>query len=234
MTLKKDALPKKMDPRILLIYRRKILVRRLYYLSLLQSRPRPPPFDIHQFTNSECDKLFRFQADDIIILRRLLRIPFSIKCASGTKCNGVEGTIINFITNKYFSSKNEIKSHFIGFCMLLRRLAYPNRLFDLSLLFRRSVSDLSKIINFLSNHIVIQFGHLLEDLGQDWLSNANLRRYANAIHRKGAPLENCWGFIDGMLNTTIFAFMATVNFFLLFIRNSSTNVPSYIPPKTSL
>ena len=34
-------------------------------------------------------------------------------------------------------------------------------------------------------------------LVQTWLSPANLQSFSNAVHQKGAPLNNCWGFIDG-------------------------------------
>ena len=36
--------------------------------------------------------------------------------------------------------------------------------------------------------------HLLESLNLVWL---DLDRFADAIHAKGAPLDRCWGFIDG-------------------------------------
>ena len=34
-------------------------------------------------------------------------------------------------------------------------------------------------------------------MNQQWLSPNNTQIFANAIHDKGAPLENCWGFVDG-------------------------------------
>ena len=34
-------------------------------------------------------------------------------------------------------------------------------------------------------------------MNQNWLSPQNLENYAQAINHKGAPLTNCWGFIDG-------------------------------------
>jgi hypothetical protein len=39
--------------------------------------------------------------------------------------------------------------------------------------------------------------HRLESLEQPFLSPENLSRYANSIHTHGAPLQNCFGFIDG-------------------------------------
>lgn len=37
------------------------------------------------------------------------------------------------------------------------------------------------------------------DTSYDILSPANLQTYVDAITAKGAPLENCFGFIDGMV-----------------------------------
>ena len=42
-----------------------------------------------------------------------------------------------------------------------------------------------------------EFGHLLRDLNQPWLSADNLIMFADIIHAKGAALNNTWGFIDG-------------------------------------
>ena len=39
--------------------------------------------------------------------------------------------------------------------------------------------------------------HHLECLEQPFLSPENLSRYADSIHARGAPLQNCFGFIDG-------------------------------------
>lgn len=38
---------------------------------------------------------------------------------------------------------------------------------------------------------------LLLSLCQPWLFPANIQNFAEVIHGKGAPLENCWGFVDG-------------------------------------
>ena len=46
-------------------------------------------------------------------------------------------------------------------------------------------------------YIYDNWHHLLTSINQSWLSAENLQRFANAIHENGAPLENCWGFIDG-------------------------------------
>ena len=84
-----------------------------------------------------------------------------------------------------------------GIHILLRRLAYPNRLTDLTDIFRRPKSQLSMIINTLVYHLYEKYGHLLESLDHPWTSNESLQEFCNAIHEKGAPLTTCVGFIDG-------------------------------------
>ncbi|KAJ8914165.1 hypothetical protein NQ315_016244 [Exocentrus adspersus] len=43
-------------------------------------------------------------------------------------------------------------------------------------------------------------GHLLQRLGNNaWLNEEKLRQYSEAIHLKGAPMDNVWGFIDGTI-----------------------------------
>ena len=41
-----------------------------------------------------------------------------------------------------------------------------------------------------------QLGYLLQTLHQPWLSRDNLKAFADAIHQKGAALDDCWEFID--------------------------------------
>ena len=47
-------------------------------------------------------------------------------------------------------------------------------------------------MNFLNERWI----HLFTTLIQNWLSPNNLEIFADAAHRKGDPLANCWGFID--------------------------------------
>jgi len=42
--------------------------------------------------------------------------------------------------------------------------------------------------------INLRFGNLLDSLDLVWLDP---EQFAEAIHEKGAPLTQCWGFIDG-------------------------------------
>ena len=71
--------------------------------------------------------MFRFQKRDIPILVRALSLPPEYHCEQGTKVAGIEALMI-----------------------LLRRLAYPNRLSDLVTIFGRSEPELSLIFNSVS------------------------------------------------------------------------------------
>ena len=62
--------------------------------------------------------------------------------------------------------------------------------------FGRDIPQLSMISNLVMNFIYENHKHRFENFGQDLLSPLNLQIYADSIHAKGAPLHNCWGFID--------------------------------------
>lgn len=65
-----------------------------------------------------------------------------------------------------------------GLCMVLRRLAYPNRLRDLNM-FGYSPQSLSLIINRVLDIINNTHGHLLSDLQQvPWLNQHRMEIYA--------------------------------------------------------
>ena len=62
--------------------------------------------------------------------------------------------------------------------------------------FGRDIPQLSTISNLVMNFIYENHKHRLENLSQDLLSPLNLQLHAGSIHKKGAPVHNCWGFID--------------------------------------
>ena len=125
-----------------------------------------------------------------------LRLPQKYVCRKGTSASGIEALMI-----------------------LLRRLSYPNRWCDLVPLFGRAVPELSVIFSEVSqisplqcnmsiilfsfylffqimDDIYTRFSHLLKSLDLVWL---DLEAFSAAIHAKGAPLDQCWGFIDGTI-----------------------------------
>ena len=80
-----------------------------------------------------------------------------------------------------------------GLLILLRRMVYPNRLYELSQEFGRHESELSLIFNTVLHDLYQRFGCKLTDLNQAWWFN--LERLS--CTRKGSLLSNCSGFIDG-------------------------------------
>jgi hypothetical protein len=84
--------------------------------------------------------------------------------------------------------------------MVLRRLAYPGRLYDLCLLFGRSKGEISKFVTLGINHIFWTWRHLLV-LSDRYLSLNKLRELSAVIANKGVPLTDCIGFIDGTLKS---------------------------------
>ena len=55
------------------------------------------------------------------------------------------------------------------------------------------------IFNQMIDLIDHRWDRLLQDMNQPWLQSPCLTSFAQAVHRKGAALDNVWGFIDGTL-----------------------------------
>ncbi|XP_075530067.1 uncharacterized protein LOC142563397 [Dermacentor variabilis] len=118
---------------------------------------------------------FRFEKSDLDDLLTGLLIPEEVESAQRVRVPGRE-----------------------ALCMTLRRLACPSLLCDLEVFFSRHSSVISSVVSKVLSHIEYYFGHLLADLTEHrWLNLQNLKLFSQAIHRKGAPLKNCWGFVDG-------------------------------------
>lgn len=132
------------------------------------------PFDLDMLCDDECRNEFRFFKNDIYKLQEVLRIPAFISCYNRGKISGID-----------------------AFCMFLKRFSYPCRYSDMVPRFARPVPQICMATNKIMEHIYDNFSHLLKQFNQPWLSRQELSVFAAAIHAKGAPLENCWGFIDG-------------------------------------
>ena len=53
--------------------------------------------------------------------------------------------------------------------------------------------DTNQVLDYIyqaHSHRILQWNH-------QQLSQANLERFAEVVHRKGAPLNNCFAFVDG-------------------------------------
>ena len=132
------------------------------------------PFCLDSLDSSECKSEFRLEKDDIPIVADALQVPARFMCPQGTVCDGIE-----------------------GFCILLRRLAYPRRYFDLIQRFARPIPELSLIGNTVLEWIYDLHGFCLTSWNQTFLTPPFLESYAQAVERQGSPLRNCFRFIDG-------------------------------------
>ena len=131
-------------------------------------------FDLDAWDDSECYTELRFRKNDLPALLACLRIPGKIVCSQRTTCSGLE-----------------------ALCILLKRLAFPCRYTDMVTRFGRNITELCLIFNAILNFVYTTHQHHLSRWEQPFLSPENLALYTAAIHNHGAPLENCFGFIDG-------------------------------------
>ena len=131
-------------------------------------------FNLNNMENDECIAEFRFEKEDIFDLKDILQIPDRVICYNGTNVSSIE-----------------------ALCIFLKRYAYPCRYLDMINRFGRPVPELCIISNYVLNFIYERWGYLLNSMNQAWLSPHNLQLFADIIHEKGAPLNNCWAFIDG-------------------------------------
>ena len=131
-------------------------------------------FDFENLDPHECKAEFRFEKHDLPLLKQSLRIPDRFVCPQGTVCSGME-----------------------GLCILLKRLNYPCRYSDMIHSFARPVPELCMITNTVLDWVYTTHGYRLTSWNQPFLSRECLESYAIAIARKGAPLGNCFGFVDG-------------------------------------
>ncbi|KAK9358467.1 hypothetical protein V1504DRAFT_460885 [Lipomyces starkeyi] len=117
---------------------------------------------------------FRFTKLQLIIVAEELLLPeFTI-----TKCRRkAHKTEALCLLLKYFKQIFGVEYEVTYF--ICRRLAYPNRLYDLVRLFGRNRSAMSELIWTTALHIYNRFKHLL---------------YWDDVR---AALDNCFGFIDG-------------------------------------
>ena len=131
-------------------------------------------FDLGSLSEDECKSEFRFDKRGMYRLCDVFEIPEEIRCYNGMVFNKEE-----------------------ALCIFLKRYAYPCRYQDLMLRFgQRAVPQLCMISNQVQNIIYENWGFLMRNMNQNWLSRRNLE-FAEIIHTKGAPLDNCWGFVDG-------------------------------------
>ena len=131
-------------------------------------------FDLDKLGDTECKANFRVEKRDLPALAQALQIPGVFKTNQRSIAGGME-----------------------GLCMLLKRFAYPCRYGDMIPLFGRPVPVICMITNHVLDFIYNNHSMLITEWNNSLLRPNLLEVYANAVHQKGAALQNCFGFIDG-------------------------------------
>lgn len=131
-------------------------------------------FDLDSMEEDECRAEFRVRKRDLEVLAEALQIPPVFKCNQRSKVDGME-----------------------GMCMMLKRYAYPCRYSDMIQRFGKPVPVLSMATNAVTNFVFTNHSHLITEWNHNLIDHQALLQYSQAIRRKGAPLNNCFGFIDG-------------------------------------
>ena len=112
---------------------------------------------------------------DIPLLVEALRVPPIFKSYNGLICDGTE-----------------------ALCIVLKRFArisVPLLVHDFDV--GRSVAELCMINNKVVVWIYNVYGQRVSRWNHAIMDPASLSTYADAIHNRGAAIEDCFGFIDG-------------------------------------
>ena len=129
--------------------------------------------NLNQLADSDLIALCQFTSTDLAEIADLLKLPAEITTRSCMRVSPVEMLFI--------------------FCL---RLASSGQLHILSLFLGYSKSMLSEVFLTMLEFIYQERDFLLSDFGSGHLSRERLELLAAKIFAKGAPVTNCWGFID--------------------------------------
>lgn len=131
-------------------------------------------FNLEDIDPAECKAEFRVEKQDLRRLADALQLPPAFKCQQRSTFDSME-----------------------GLCMVLKRITYPCRYSDMIPRFGRPVSVLSLVTNCMVDYLYETHAHRITEWNGNLLSPHALQAYAEVISGKGAPLDNCFGFVDG-------------------------------------
>lgn len=106
----------------------------------------------------------------------VFKFCYNFVCDQGTICEGIE-----------------------GLCMLLKRNSFPSQYSDMMPIFGRPVPELCMICNTVTDWIYAHHSHRITQWNRTILNPLELEKYAEAVFNQGAPLNNCFGFVDGTM-----------------------------------
>ena len=135
-------------------------------------------FDLDDWSDEKCRSELSFYKGDVYKLFEVLNTPEVLITCNRSKFDGMT-----------------------AFCIFLKCFSYPCRFTDLVSQFGRPFPELRMMSNAISGHVYNNFNHLLLEFDQPWHRPVLLQEYSRKIHEKGAPLENCFDFIDGTVRS---------------------------------
>lgn len=145
----------------------------IYFRQKPRQKRKHQKLDIATLNESTFYHFTRFTYKDICEMASLLKVPKVITTADGHRFSNTEGLFI-----------------------LCARLAYPSRVETLAFVLGWSVTAITGCVSFMLDFLHENWQYLLRDFDSQHLTPDRLRQYAAAVRRKGAPLTNCWAFLD--------------------------------------
>ncbi|KAG2761633.1 hypothetical protein PC116_g12271 [Phytophthora cactorum] len=149
----------------------------LYMLLTLYDHPERPiipdiRFNLASLADANAEKEFRFDVRGVLDLARLFELPEFVITSERDKAHKTEAV-----------------------CILLARLSYPNRNYDLMQRFGRSPSALSRLFSHIVLYVYDRYQEII--YFQKRVCAERIQMYCDAVHACGAPMKNVFGFIDG-------------------------------------
>lgn len=129
-------------------------------------------FNLNIYSEEECFRLFRFCRKDIGKIVEL--------CGWHSGKTKEHGYVVDPVT---------------AVCVVLRKLSYPTRWKDVEIMFGMHGPAMSEVMYEVVESLIGLRGNLLTTF-RETLMRERAEMYAKAIQEKGAPLDNCVGFID--------------------------------------
>ncbi|KAE9045759.1 hypothetical protein PR001_g4824 [Phytophthora rubi] len=122
--------------------------------------------------DANAEKEFRFDVRGVLKLARLFELPEYVITSERDKARKTEAV-----------------------CILLARLSYSNRNYDMMQRFGRCPSALSRLFS----HIVFYVYNRSQEIIylQKRVCAERIQMYCDGVHACGAPMKNAYGFIDG-------------------------------------
>ncbi|KAF4033981.1 DDE superfamily endonuclease [Phytophthora infestans] len=150
--------------------------KKLRFMLLFDQVERPSipavTFDLASYTDANSELEFRFDVAGVYELRSLLRISDTVVTAHGDTCSGDT-----------------------ALCVMLARLAFPTRYYDMMKTFERGTAWLCRVLLHMIDYVHDTFADKL--FMAESIVSSRMEEYCEAVEAKGAPTEGVFGFPDG-------------------------------------